>query len=269
MPLSYAFMTFSTPDLSLAENLRVARELGYAGIEPRCQAQHAHGIEADISPAARGAIRDAVAASGIALAALATSCRYANPADEESVSQTTRDHVNLARDLGCPRLRVFGGAFPDSMTRDAAITHCARVLTPLAAYAAERGVTLCLETHDAWTVPEHVAALMTAVDSPGLAVNWDIMHPVRQGGVTMDQAFETLRPWIRHVHVHDGRDLDGKLQMLPIGEGIVDHRRALALLLRMGYTGYISGEWIKWQPWDQHLPRELALLKALEAKAGA
>ena len=48
--------------------------------------------------------------------------------------------------------------------------------------------------------------------------------------------------------------------------GIVDHKRALELLKEMGYEGYISGEWIQWEPAEVHLPRELATLKRLEAE---
>ena len=55
--------------------------------------------------------------------------------------------------------------------------------------------------------------------------------------------------------------------MLPIGEGAIDHRRALELLTEFGYQGYISGEWIRWEPWEVHLPRELATLKTYEKEA--
>ncbi|MBN2584380.1 MAG: hypothetical protein JXL80_15065, partial [Planctomycetes bacterium] len=102
--------------------------------------------------------------------------------------------------------------------------------------------------------------------SPAVAVNWDVMHPVRAGGSTMDLAFETLQPWIEHLHVHDGTRTLDKLELAPIGTGDFDHRRVIELLAGMDYDGYISGEWINWEPVEVHLPRELATLKRYESE---
>ena len=41
--------------------------------------------------------------------------------------------------------------------------------------------------------------------------------------------------------VHDGAKLEDKM-LLPIGEGIIDHRLALELLMTVNYDGYISGD---------------------------
>jgi hypothetical protein len=49
-----------------------------------------------------------------------------------------------------------------------------------------------------------------------------------------------------------------------MGEGEIDHKRALALALQAGYQGYLSGEWIDWHPWEIHLPRELSVLRRYE-----
>jgi sugar phosphate isomerase/epimerase len=60
---------------------------------------------------------------------------------------------------------------------------------------------------------------------------------------------------------YDGDQVEGKLVLLPMGEGIVDTRRAVELLRTIDYQGYLSGEWIDWEPYEIHLPRELATLK--------
>ena len=43
--MRYSFMSFSTPQLKLKEMLALANKLGYDGIEPRLDANHAHGNE--------------------------------------------------------------------------------------------------------------------------------------------------------------------------------------------------------------------------------
>jgi len=259
--MKFAFMSFSCPTLTLAEMLTVARNIGYSGIEPRAGSQHRHGIELDTDAATRRQMREAALEEEIALCCLATSCRYADPATVQAEIEETLRYIDLAADVGAPRLRVFGGKIGAGISRDAAIEQVAEALSAVAELAHDRGVTVCLETHDDWCDPHHVAAVMQQVNHPSIAVNWDIMHPVRAGGVTMVEAYRILQPWIQHVHVHDGSTRLDRLEMLPIGSGEIDHREAIELLHADHYKGYLSGEWIDWEPYTRHLPRELAQLE--------
>jgi sugar phosphate isomerase/epimerase len=265
--MNYAFMSFSAPQLKLDELLQLAARVGYDGIEPRIGSKHAHGIELDTSLAQRRAIREQAAASGVALCCVATGCKYADPATAPAMVEDTRRAIELAAEIGAPRLRVFGGAVAQQLTRDQAIELVADSLSAVAGAAASAGVTICLETHDDWTNPAHVAEVMRRVDSPAIAVNWDYQHTTRIAGASVDQAFEMLQPWVKHVHFHDGANRADKLIFLPVGEGDYDNRRVVELLLGAGYSGYLSGEWIDWEPYDLHLPRELAAMKALEQAA--
>ena len=263
--MKYAFMTFSTPELSLDDVVAAATQYGYDGVEPRLDAGHGHGVEVAASATKREAIKRTFAESGIVAACLATSCRYADPETHEAMVADTRERIDLAADVGCSRLRVFGGAFPDSVTREQATELLAKGLSSAADHAGERGVTLCLETHDSWCDPTHVAEVLRRVDHPAVGANWDAMHPVRTGLATIDESFELLEPWIRHLHVHDGGDDDGKHVLAPMGEGVIDHRRVIELLAGTDFDGYLSGEWINWEPYEMHLPRELAVLKSYES----
>jgi sugar phosphate isomerase/epimerase len=266
-PVKYAFMTFSCPDYRLEQVFEAARTYGYDGVEFRIDAKHAHGIEVGSEPGVRARAARLAGQTGVRIACVATSCRYADPAVVAEMVESTRAALDLAADLGAPRLRVFGGAIPEGRPREQAIRGVADALASVAEHAARRGVVVCMETHDHWCDPAHVAAVMKAVNHPFVAVNWDIMHPVRVAGATMDQAFETLRPWIRHVHFHDGVTEAGKLLMRPIGTGAIDHFRAVQLLKTMPYPDFLSGEWIGWEPPEIHLPRELAAMRAYEARA--
>jgi sugar phosphate isomerase/epimerase len=259
--MRYAFMSFSTPELSLAEMLAVAKEYGYDGVEPRIDANHRHGIEVAASSTERAALRDVAAASGLALACLATSLTYADPAHTASMLAQTHARLDLAGDLGVPTLRVFGGAIPQGVSREEALALLVASLRRVADHAAERAVTLVLETHDDWCDPQHIAAVMQQVDHPAVAVNWDIMHPVRMGLASIDESFAVLAPWVRHLHIHDATD---GTTLAPIGTGYIDHRRALELLASSRYDGFISGEWINWEDYRLHLPRELTTLKGYE-----
>ncbi len=267
--MRYSFMSFSTPTLDLHATLEAAATLGYQGIEPRAQAGHAHGIERTLSAAGRIGVRRLCEGAGVEIACLAVSCRFANPAEAPAHVDDAAAFIHLAADIGCNRLRVFGGALPGGMARAEAVAQVAGCLAELAPAAQREGVTLCLETHDDWCNPDDVVAVMQAVGQPSVAVNWDIMHTQRQGRHTMAEAYAKLRPWVRHLHVHDGVDSLAELKVLPTGTGDFDHREAMRLLLADGYDGYLSGEWIEGtsEPEFQagHLSGELATLKSYEA----
>ena len=265
--MKFSFMTFSTTKLSLDDILALARKLGYDGIEPRIDCKQAHGIELAADAASRKTARDKARKAGIAYACLATSCKYADPATNAAMREATFRCIDLAADIGCPRLRVFGGGLPEGFPREQATALLAESLRSVADHAAKRKVTVCMETHDDWCDPSHVAEVMKRVNHPAIAVNWDIMHPVRAAGWTVEASYQALKPWIRHLHVHDGKWINEKMELTPIGTGVVDHKRGIELLKADKFQGFLSGEWIDWESYETHLPRELATMKQYEAEA--
>ncbi|NLM76650.1 MAG: sugar phosphate isomerase/epimerase [Ruminococcaceae bacterium] len=259
--MNFAFMSFSCPELDIRSMVATAKKYGYAGIEPRLDADHKHGIEVNATNSALKEAAAIAAEQDIKICCLATSCRFADPENYLEHQEHAGRVIELAAKIGVPAIRVFGGAIPDGVERSRSFDQIVRALGSLSDKAQEHGVALCMETHDSWCDPEQVARVIKTVNHPAVAVNWDIMHPVLTAQVAMDTAFETLKPYIRHVHVHDGVRHDGKLTLVPIGEGQVDHKSAVVLLRDCGYQGYISGEWINWEPYEVHLPREIARLK--------
>jgi sugar phosphate isomerase/epimerase len=264
--MKYSFMSFSCPEASFAEMLSLADRFGYDGVEPRIDSGHGHGVEPAAGASARAEFRRQAADAGVELSCIATSCRFADPGSAPKFAEEARAAIELAADVGAPCVRVFGGKLGEGLSRQAATELVAESLRSLADQAAERGVTLCMETHDEWTDPLHVAAVIKRVGHPAVAVNWDLMHPVRFAGWTVDDTFEALRPWVRHVHFHDASREDD-WNLCPAGQGDIDHARAVELLTGLPYEGHLSGEWIAWEPADVHLPRELAAMKRFEQAA--
>jgi sugar phosphate isomerase/epimerase len=259
-------MTFSVPELKWDAVLATAKRFGYDGVEPRAQAEHAHGVEVAATPQERAVIGRQAGDAGIAISCLATSCSYTagEPAKLQQMMDDSRALIALAHDIGAPCMRVFGGPIPAGMTREEAVNQVADSLAALAIEANDAGVVLCVETHDSWCNASDLACVIKRVGHPNVQVNWDIMHPVR-AKMTMDEAFAAIRPYVRHVHFHDGKEDETRnIQLCPIGQGVVDHRRAVQLLRSIGYAGHLSGEWIGWEPWEAHLPRELATMKSYE-----
>lgn len=261
--MRFAFMSFSTPGLTFDQMVTAAAAYGYDGIEPRTASQHAHGVELTATAQERAAFRRRAEEAGVALCCLALSNRYADPATAIQQADDTRRYLDLAADLGISRLRVFGGRIPAEVSRQAAVDGVSAALASVADDAADRGVAICLETHDDWCDPRHVAAVMQQVNHPAIAVNWDVLHPLRVTGLDFDQSWQILQPWIRHVHIHDCTFSGNTFDFVPMGTGQVDHAQVIRVLAQHTYAGFLSGEWINWEPYAVHLPRELARLQKM------
>ena len=261
--MRFSFMSFSCPEANFAEFIAIARRYGYDGVEPRIDAGHKHGIEIGAPDAVLAAAKQTAADNGIAIGCVATSCMYADPAKTAENVARTKGAIELAAALGCPAIRVFGGQIPKGLTREDSLKAVVAALDQVKGLAESKNVTICVETHDSWCDPKDVMNVIESVGSPYVAANWDVMHPVNAAGYDMEDAFNVLNGHIRHVHVHDGTRQNGSMKLAPIGEGVVDHRTALRLLKGSGYGGYVSGEWIDWEPYDIHLPREIATLRSL------
>ncbi len=264
--MKFSFMTFSCPELTLDQVLSMAKEFGYDGIEPRISANHQHSVEFETTVDQRREIRQKADDHGIAIACVATSCRYADPTNREEMIDDTHRAIDLTADIGSSRIRFFGGQLGEGVNREKGVELVATALAQVADHAADREVFLCMETHDDWCNPSDVADVMRAVNHPNIAVNWDIMHPVRRQFATISESFDILRPWIKHLHIHDG---DSDNNLVPIGTGYIDHREAMKCLSTIDYDGYLSGEWISWSdPYRNHLKRELDTLKKYKVELG-
>jgi sugar phosphate isomerase/epimerase len=272
--MQISFMTWACPDWTLTEVLTGAIKYGYDAVEPRVEANHKHGIDLDTTKKERKQIRASFEDTGIACCCLATS-RTFSMADEvarrESI-ELTRKYIDLAHDLGCPNLRVFGGQTPKEVAFADAKKYVAEALGECAQFAAKAGVYLCFETHDAYCDSADALEVVTAAAHPNAAICWDIMHPFRMGE-PFAETFANVKDHVRHCHVHDGvRPEDGGpngWKMALMGEGDIPHQEPFTLLAGMGYTGALSGEWINFLPPDEVLPHDAKVMREYRKLAGA
>lgn len=263
--MKYSFTSFSCPQLSLNELFDLAQTCGYDGVELRVGRGHGHGVELATSEREREVIRQQHLASDIAICCLGASCTYVNPAETEMQLRETHRHIDLAAAVGVPLVRVFCGELIAGISRERSANAIVSALQTAAPYAHKQGITLIIETHDDWSDPKVVASLLERINHPAVGVLWDYMHTVRHAFATVDEAFESLRPWLRHVHFHDSTLRREALEFRPLGEGALDTPRVVELLLQDGFQGYLSGEWIGWErPYERHLPEELLAVKAYE-----
>jgi sugar phosphate isomerase/epimerase len=76
---------------------------------------------------------------------------------------------------------------------------------------------------------------------PGLFVHLDIPHAFTSGGMkSVIDYINTFRDKIIHIHWHDNHGK--KDEHLPIGDGLIDHQKAINALQNTGYDGTITLE---------------------------
>jgi fatty-acyl-CoA synthase len=222
-----AFSNLAAPGWSIERCSEAVREYGYDGLELRLFA---------------GEPIDVLAPPELSLDApvccLDTSIQLAGNFERELPAA-----ISLARSLGAPAIRVFGGEV-------GSLDDVARRLEPLLV----ADVIVALETHDAFSSAARVAELLRLVE---IGAVWDVCHTWR-AGESPDEARELLGDRIALIHVKDARR-DGELVLL--GDGDVPWRESLA-----GYDGWVSVEWEKrWHPElaepEIALPQHSSLLK--------
>jgi sugar phosphate isomerase/epimerase len=243
--MKLAYTTLACPDWTLERCVQAARDYGYDGIELRLIDGVVMGPDADVARIAR-------ACDGLPIACVDTSVSLAQP-DPAARAKHIADGVamiDIAAALGSPLLRVFG-APPKDADRAAALDAARESMTALAAHGETRGVTVLLETHDAFC--DSASVLNVVRGLPGAGVLWDLLHPYRTGE-SIETSLIAYRDTLAHVHIKDGRRPDDGGANWPLtllGDGDVPIRAMIDALRASGYDGWLSVEWEK--KWHPHL----------------
>jgi sugar phosphate isomerase/epimerase len=226
-----SWMTYGVlKDLSRQDLLGVLKDNGFEGVEFRTDANHGHKVEADIDSQARQQVIADCKAAGIKIISIATGNRYhdIDPADVQKNIAETKKRMDLATDLGAPRVRVFGNNFPKDVPREKTISQVSGALRELCEYGISKNVKPSLELHGEfdWQACRDVA---TQVDHENFGLIWNsTSQDVVDGSV--EKALDTVLPWLDLVHMHD-----------LAGNGY-PYRDLFRLLAQKGYDGYMSAE---------------------------
>ena len=166
----------------------------------------------------------------ISCAGISTNFCNPDPMERERMIKTVEEGASIARELGAPALRVFGGYVPEGYFEEQAILWTIGALRRCVKYAEENGVVIALENHGGITArADSVIRIIEGVDSPWLRVNLDL-------GNYRESTYEDIAKTVPYaVHVH------GKIS---VSENIrVDYEKVKRILEDKGYNGFISIEY--------------------------
>jgi sugar phosphate isomerase/epimerase len=210
--------------------------------------------DADIEP-----VQEALQRTGLKLACFGA-CNNLAQSDEGKRREQVQDicsSVDMAALLGAATVRVFSGDRTENITFEQAKVWILEGLQQAAAYAGEKGITLCLENHGLFAgKAEQVTSIISEVGSPFLRSTFDTGNFLLVDEQP-NEAADKLIDVIAHVHLKDFKkvnagDSEGKTYTslsgsvyagrVP-GEGDVDLRFILSRLKKSGYAGWLSVEY--------------------------
>lgn len=246
------FSTIACPSYDVDQVIALARATGLEGIEIRFLRGTVDiaGLD-ELSPGRIGDTRARFEDAGLKVVVIGTSVRMnsLDPAVRAQQLQAARTGAAIARGLGAPMLRVFGGPLPPSQDREATLDAIASGLGEVADLTANEGVESILETHDDFSTSASVLDLYARGASDRLGVLWDTLHTHRHGE-SAAMSWSALGPRVRHVHVKDSFKADRSgFDFALTGEGTVPVASFVEVLAAAGYDGFLHFEWEKgWHP---------------------
>jgi len=244
--MKLSFATLGCPNWSLEHIGDEAKAMGYDGVELRgIKGEH---IGPGETPGELKRIRRIFDDRGLEIVCIMGYSRFTWAEGKQRKDEIAQvlTMLELAREVGCPILRVFAGKM-DGDDRRANIARVVECLGTLAPMAGKLGVRMALESHDDWCKGENLSAVLQGVENPALGICWDVANSYFVE--PLEKTFEAIKDRLCHVHFKDAAKQGAKeISRLP-GAGDVDLRRAMKILADAGYDGYLSFEWEKkWQP---------------------
>ncbi|HEX6972492.1 MAG TPA: TIM barrel protein [Limnochordia bacterium] len=201
-PFRLGLVTYNIArDWDLATLIEKCTALGFEAVELRTT--HAHGVEPELSAAARREVRQRFADSPVRLLSLGTTCEYhaPDPAELERQIERTAAFIRLAADVGALGVKVRPNGLPAGVPVEKTLQQIGEALARCGAIAAEHGVEVWLEVHGRGTQElPNIRRIMEHAAHPQVGVCWN-SNPTDVVDGSIDATFAMVRDRIRSVHI--------------------------------------------------------------------
>jgi sugar phosphate isomerase/epimerase len=204
-PLKVGTVTYNiAKDWDVPTIIKNLTEVGMDAVELRTT--HKHGVEISLSPAARAEVRKRFEDSPVKIGGLGTTCEYhaSDPAVVRKNIDETKQWVTLARDLGCPSVKVRPNGMPKDVPEEKTLEQIGKSLAECGAFAQDNGVKIQLEVHGQETsrLPRIRKILDYGRNHPGVLICWNSNQAdLLDGG--FESNFRLVRDQIGQVHMRD------------------------------------------------------------------
>ena len=257
--MKLGYNTWSTPMLSLEENVELFSRVGYDSIELTvCEGWP---TDAMLAPAGAGAAwRKLIDDAGLHLSSITGNVPVLVPDEEWSTprerllrsfdiaAEAQHEGQGLPISLGAlhptaPGASFFGNELTSEEQYQQDRSMIIDRFAELSEEAGKRGVRVALECHVAAivTTPERALDVLGAVNSEHMGLNLDISHFDVQG-MDIPEVVSQLAPHALVCEVKDQIGVHPDFQFLVPGEGNFDYVSFLRELNAVGYNGAVSVE---------------------------
>lgn len=251
--MKLGFSSLAFPEKTLEEIIEIAVENRYDGIELRGGQSNGH-ISTNLNMYEREKIKELFEEKRLEICCLTSYNRlgYKVEAKREESVEEIKNYIELAKDLECPYIRVFG--VPENCDEkdfDFLISQIIKSFEELGSYIQYKNysVKLLLETHDRLCRVKDLIQIFKNLTNDNCGIIWDVAHTL-QAGDSLNTTLKTLHPWINHIHIKDWIKLpNGFDHYVLLGAGILPIQELIQLLNSYNYKNYLSIEWEKpWHP---------------------
>lgn len=217
----------------------MAKDLGFEGVEIHDASNQAFQCvngplrKENISKTARK-----MANLGLSVPCINVLCDISDKSKADDCVSEIMEHIELAKKLNCPYVRLRAGAESFDDTDDI----CAKVLSSCKDFAEETGVTILMETVGVYADTKRLADLLNRFACDNISALWDFNHPYRIGE-SPETTITNLGAYVKHVHIKDSASCEGGFEYRLMGEGDMPIDRMMLALRSINYEGFISFEW--------------------------
>jgi sugar phosphate isomerase/epimerase len=241
--MQLCFSTLVCPDWNLPQIVGAAAAHDVQGVDFRGLPDDIDITRHPLFTADLAATLELLGRHGLKLPCLNTSVALMTPAADrwEMMLDECVRYARLAGHTQTHLLRIFGGEIPRGMSRHEALGLGVRRLRQLLKACGPGAPRLLVETHDDWSVSQHVMELVQSFEPQAVGVLWDVEHPFRRGEQPAQTA-QILGQRIHHIHIKDSVRQSQQSCPRLLGEGELPLVQFLQVLRGGGYDQWICLE---------------------------
>jgi sugar phosphate isomerase/epimerase len=252
--MKVAFSTIACPDWTLEHVMSFADEVEFDGVELRSFGWSGSDLACDPALTDAAKVRRLAIESGTHVMCLGTSLKFDDPIwppvvghalpGHDRCVQAARRFIELADDLECPCVRVFGFQSQGGEKHAKTVGRVVNRLGAVLDVAGTRRVRIVLENGGSFDTAEHLAEVIRECGSPWIQASYNMAVGAEAGG-DVEEAIDLLGDRLMSVRLND---MQGKTPV-EIGQGEVPIARGVQHLARVGFDGWLVVDWMRfWQP---------------------
>lgn len=256
--MKLSFSTIACPKWSFDEIFSTAVDFHFDGIEIRgiSNEMYAPRVKNFATDEAIKNTLKRLEKANLSISCLASGACLAVYEEKEAALQEGKDYIDLAEKLGVKFVRFMPTGVPQLDGGD--IKLCKKAYEELCEYGEAKGVTPLIETNGMFADTAVLKSFIESISSKNKGILWDINHPYRFNGESVEKTMSNIEKYIKYVHVKDSVVLNGMTTYRLLGYGDVPVAQAVKALKKSGYDGFLSLEWVK--RWNKNLEEPFVVI---------